>query len=122
MRKIICALPVMLAIAAPTSAKPVFLDCTMHYKTDEPRHWQISFDEEQGTLTWSSDNGHAGKMSAIFTAETVTGIDHVSSDLTRQWTVNRVNGAATDSMTLANLSPVTSEGTCSAVEPPKRKF
>lgn len=110
-----------MVLATPASAKPVYLDCLMSYKNDAPRHWQINFDAEQGTLTWASDNGHAGRMSAIFTADTVTASTQLNSDTTRQWTINRATGVATDTFIIGSQS-VESSGTCKLLQPPKLQF
>ena len=118
-------------LAAPAAAKPVYLDCTTSDGINAPSVFQITFDEEAGTMSVTYVTGAADKLQAVFTANEVVGSNMTllsTVESTDQWRINRATGHLTHSTTMGvaryNLSepPIIREGSCAVAKETPRQF
>lgn len=126
------ALVTLAFLASPVAAKSVYLNCTLTYQSDPPKVFQVTFDEEAGTFTYTFTGGPAHKMAAAFTADEVVASDRDvlsgGTTLTDEWRINRATGHIQRNLTVGSTMlatsqpPVTSDGTCAAVKAQPRKF
>ncbi|MFT3754806.1 MAG: hypothetical protein QM769_02475 [Pseudoxanthomonas sp.] len=119
----------LVVLALPVSAKPIYLVCSTTFKNDPPKEFSVTIDEETGKVTHQSSKGTTFNADGLFTATEVSykKVNCSSICMTQQFTINRVDLSVTSSIVVSarnvgDATPVTSVGTCSLQAVPERKF
>ena len=114
MRKLVISL-ILVAIAAPVTAQPIYFECSMSDAGSKAGRWEVTYDEESGSLTWDSVGGRNGHMTAVTDGSLITGTEVMASDLRDTFRIDRATGHATSAFQVGNKPISSSTGNCKAV-------
>jgi len=115
----------LLGVAAPAVAKPVYLQCVNAKTNDDGSKvvFNVTFDEATAKLSMSNDHGVVDRP-ATFTAGEVRS-EQSDSDpvqIDDDLRISRTTGHYTDTITVGQQTPIVSSGSCKAVPAPATKF
>jgi hypothetical protein len=102
-----------IAMSSPAFAKPVYLSCTTVENGAAPERFEVTADEDVGTVAVSGP-GYNQSYRAAFSRDRVTFSDRVIFD----YSINRTDL----SITVTRVNGSIAKGKCQLEPPPKRAF
>jgi hypothetical protein len=120
---------VLSALAFPAVAEPVYLTCSTTFKSDPPREFSVTIDEDTGKVTHQFSSGTTFNADGLFTATEVSykKVNCSSTCMTQQFTINRVDLSVTSAIIISARNvgasaPIKANGACTLQTAPARQF